>query len=260
MAEMVLARSAGGLMGFFLAGKKQVAENKRSSADRIRSKEVIKLYGSCGLGVKLYNWIRWFLVSNFEEIEPYVPAKGKIVDLACGYGVFTILTALRSNKRYVTGVDLIKERINSGQKIIETNKDLKNIEFQVDDIRDADIKNSDGIILMDVLCYFPFAEQKDLLSRCFNNLNKSGVLVIKTFNKRPFWKYLLFYLQEVIVITAKVLKGSNFWKMVFRGRIFVKDSGRMEKILGEIGFKVITVSLDKMRYQPHIAYICHKQS
>ena len=66
--------------------------------------------GGAGLRARLRIDQRWY-GSPFLAVEPFVPARGRIVDAGCGFGMFAAILALRSGEREVYGLDIDADKI-----------------------------------------------------------------------------------------------------------------------------------------------------
>jgi len=63
------------------------------------SKKIIEMYGGHGWP-SLFARIRFF-TAPYAALFPHVPKEGFIIDLGCGYGMFSNLLALMSEKRKI---------------------------------------------------------------------------------------------------------------------------------------------------------------
>ena len=115
---------------------------------------------------------------------------------------------------------------------------------------DADYPLGDVITLVDVLYLIPYDKQKIILQKCHQSLPQGGTLIIKEMDTRPRWKYVWNLLQETLAVK---LIGFTLGE-----RFFFRSQGEYLKILGQIGFTVKPVQLDKGYWYPHIVYICKK--
>src|SRR5437899_10850935 len=63
--------------------------------------------------VRAYCWARfWILRQRFlDEIGQYLPASGPVLDIGCGFGLFSLYYAATAPARFVRGVDLKPRRI-----------------------------------------------------------------------------------------------------------------------------------------------------
>ena len=162
--------------------------------------DVLKLYS--GLGSKIYVFLR-FILLPFNKIERYIPKKGKIIDVGCGYGSLDAYLALKEPKRKIIGMDLNEKRIVIANKA--TSK-ISNAEFFAKDFtKDVSIKKANCMILVDLLHHIPYETQKKLLRECYKKLEVGGLLIIKDVGDKPKWKYYYNYLQDKIVSKQRKL-------------------------------------------------------
>lgn len=154
-------------------------------------KEILENEKKCK---NLYSGFRWvsfftkvrFATGSFVQLEKFVPKKGKILDLGCGYGIFSNYLALCSSQRKITGVDTDKG------KIMHANRGIKNVSLSVGNATKMKLKNFDCILLHDVLHHLnSYEEQKELLKDCIKMLKTSGILLIVEVDEKPLWKWIL---------------------------------------------------------------------
>ncbi|MFC2176475.1 methyltransferase domain-containing protein, partial [Bacteroidota bacterium] len=138
--------------------------------------KVQRLYTYKGPVLEWYVRIKMLLEKNFAEIVNYVPHKGKIYDLGCGYGYLSHLLAMQSYDRNVTGLDYDEEKI---QVAANSHYLDDNLGFAQADLTKFTPEAADCFIIKDVLHYFPAAEQEALLRRCGEKLNAGGTIIIR---------------------------------------------------------------------------------
>lgn len=218
--------------------------------------EIFGLYSDASMLTRLYIRMRWHLFNKFEELEALIPDSGKILDLGCGYGIFTSLLALNSKKREIVGLDCLKARIKIAQKTQD--KTSMKIKYYSGDIIDFEFEKFNAITLIDMLYYLQFDSQIRLMHTCYEALEEGGILLIKDFNRRPFWKFYLFYIQEILAVFTRIFFGNQAWKNVFKGKFFVRNSADMTSLLKGAGFMVEDSRFDKGNYQSHYLYVCRK--
>jgi len=192
------------------------------------------------LGIKLR-------ICPVRRVETYVPAQGKVVDLGCGSGLMAALFMLGSEGRQVVGFDLDPKKVQAARRLKER---WPTLEFHEADLIALRVPDARAVTIVDVLYLIPYAQQEEILKRCFEALLPGGVLVLKDMDTRPRWKYAWNYFQETLAV--KIIGftlGSSFY---FRSR----DGYR--RILEGLGFKVEVVPLDKHYWYPHILFLCRK--
>jgi len=67
------------------------------------------LYAGQGICVKLYVKVRTKFL-NFDEYSDFLPQRGVIFDIGCGYGLLSNYLALRFPARKVIGIDLDQKK------------------------------------------------------------------------------------------------------------------------------------------------------
>lgn len=193
---------------------------------------------------QLYNnsiWLRFFTfirfwTGSFYQLETLVPEKGKILDLGCGYGIFTNYLAVCSRSRIMIGIDIDKH------KIAHADKGLKNVYFTVGDATKMNFKNLDCILLLDVLHHLDsYTAQEKLIKDCSKMLERNGVLIISDVDNKPFWKLVLARLTDFIMY-----KGQP---------AFYRYERDMIKLLRLYLQEIAVKSLPDNPY-PRVVYIC----
>lgn len=157
------------------------------------AQQSVNLYEE-GSFVRFFNKIR-FWVAPIEMISKEIPKKGRIVDLGCGDGFLVNYLAIENKNRTLTGIELNSDRLK------QADKGLKNTHFFNADILSESIKKSDTFLLIHVLHHLPSKkDQKMMLKKVFQLLNKNGKLVIVEIDNKPFLKYVLTWLTDAIIV------------------------------------------------------------
>jgi 2-polyprenyl-3-methyl-5-hydroxy-6-metoxy-1,4-benzoquinol methylase len=117
---------------------------------------------------------------NYRPFNELVPAKGKILDIGCGYGFMSYMLSFTSAERVITGIDYDEEKIETANHCF--NK-TDNVNFVHTDVLGFDFERYDAIILADMLHYLQPEEQKQVLEKCIANLNAGGTVIIRDGDK-----------------------------------------------------------------------------
>lgn len=194
---------------------------------------------------RLYVRLRLILFP-FENIDKYIPKKGKMIDVGCGHGIYSLLLANKEKTRNILGYELNPRRVKEANKAA---KGIKNIKFYVRDLtKDTALQNCDCIYMIDLLHHIPFNTQKDLLVECYNKLKKGGLLVIKDISDKPKWKYYYNILHDKI--------------MTLNEKLYFKKTKDQKNLLKNIGFKIIEgpklLKTGKLNPFPHYVIVCKK--
>jgi uncharacterized protein (DUF2062 family)/trans-aconitate methyltransferase len=157
----------------------------RDKALRQRISFVNRLYEECDSFDR--GFVRWkmrldriFDLLATEELG----STGTVVDLGCGYGMALAFAAAGLPKRVLTGCDLNPHRIEVARRALyETGAELR-----VEDIRTFPLPPANLILILDVLQYLSFEEQRALLERCCAALEPGGRFIFRVHDKqRGFW-------------------------------------------------------------------------
>lgn len=123
-----------------------------------------------------YMRIKLRLENYYKVFDDLLPAKGKILDLGCGYGFLSYMLAYLSTEREITGIDYDEDKIEIAQNGYSKGE---NLSFLHQDVRNFPKDQYNAIILSDVLHYLQPEDQTKLLERCAENLAPGGVFVIR---------------------------------------------------------------------------------
>lgn len=145
------------------------------TVDYYRSK-LIKNYIYKGPVLEWYCRIKTKLEGNYKSFESYLPKKGKITDVGCGYGFLSLMLGFMSKEREITGIDYDEEKISIATNCVSKNK---NTQFIQADVTHYEFSESDGFVINDVLHYLKPEQQVDLIKRCVSKLNTNGVMIIR---------------------------------------------------------------------------------
>jgi len=138
--------------------------------------DLVNRYIYRGPVLEWYLRVKLRLEKNYSLIHEIVPGKGTITDIGCGYGFMSVMLALTSDQRLITGFDYDEDKIITAQNCTE---DLTNLKFVQGDITGLQLPASDVFLLMDVLHYMSEDKQITLLKRCFESLNPNGIIVVR---------------------------------------------------------------------------------
>ena len=153
-------------------------------------------YKNLPLLTRLYISLRW-LICPFDLVEKHVPKNGTVLDIGCGFGIFSHYLATQSKERKIIGIDLVEHRIEQANKLVTQ---LQNLSFVCADILDHRLPSADAITMIDVLHHIPSMElQNKLLKDCFLCLKENGKMIIKDVNKYPRWKYWWNYIHDYVM-------------------------------------------------------------
>ncbi len=185
-----------------------------------------------------YLRVKMKLENNYDPYLKLMPEKGDILDIGCGYGYVSYMLSLTSGERQITGVDYDHEKIEVAKHCFSKNDKL---DFICGDITQMNFGKKDGFLLLDVLHYFPVEEQISLLTKCLENLNESGLVIIRDANSDLKKRHKGSRLTEFF--STKM--GFNITKDD-TGKLFFTSSETILSVAREKGFSVEVIDNKKI--------------
>ncbi len=188
---------------------------------------------------RFYLHARWRLCP-FLLIEQYIPQRGTIIDVGCGYGMLAHLLAQKP-ERTVIGIDASPKRITIAQY---SARGKQNLYFEHMKVQDLHLEAYDAIVMSDFLHHIPFHDQETLIQQAKQKLKPDGILIIQDIDKRPTWKYL---------IAAGLDTLLNWFPY-----LYYRKKTNFKHLLERNGFDVLTVNADRGLPLPDVLFICTK--
>ena len=197
-----------------------------------------------------YLRVKMVLENNFDTYCQLLPAKGKILDLGCGYGYISYMLKLTSDERIIIGVDYDEKKITAA-KHGYLNDDR--ISFISADITEYKITPMDGFLLGDVLHYLPYDQQESILKNCIRNLNPGGVILIREGNaeKEKRHKRTIFteFFSTRIIRFNKTQDGT--------GKLYFTSPKKLIRIAEEYGLTFEIIDHKKITSNNFFIMRCH---
>lgn len=185
--------------------------------------KALSAYSRESLMTRLHLFTR-SLVCPFGQILPYLPRKGRILDVGCGHGIFPNLMYYdpRNEAREICGTDHADNKI----EVARRNAPAK-VAFSNAPLRDMVSGSFDAISIVDVLYTVKLDRWKAILDECYRLLRPGGVLIVKEVIDRPRWKLFAIMLEERLAVDIlKITKGEEpHWESAERYRDAVEQSG-----------------------------------
>ncbi len=201
------------------------------------AQRVLDAYAGLGRGDRFHVAMRW-RSCPFPEVEAAVPRAGRILDVGCGHGVFSLYLAATSPERAVVGVDVDAAKVVSARQAADA------AGLPVTFAGSAPEGPWDAITIVDVLYLLGEAPALALLRELAAQLAPGGVLVVKEIDVRPRWKYQLARWQEIVATrVTRITEGE--------GVAFVPPAV-IDRTLTEAGLFVTRRSLARHSLYPHL--------
>ena len=197
--------------------------------------------------VRAYCWARFAIVRQrfLDEIGQYLPASGTVLDIGCGFGLFSLYYAATSAGRLVRGVDVDRKRIGMARRAAARLR-LDNVVYEEGDARD--FKGDSQVAaayMLDIVHHIPPDTVPALLRQLHRAVAPGGLLMVKDVDTRPAPKrWFTWALDKLMDPRAPV----RYW-----------SSDELAGALGDAGFTVRRhLMVDVLPY-PHILYVCTRR-
>ena len=198
--------------------------------------------------VRAYCLIRfWILRQRFlDEIGQYLPAAGPILDVGCGFGLFSLYYAATAPARFVRGLDVDARRVALARRAAQR-LGLENVAYEEGDARDF---KGDGEVgaayMLDIVHHIPPVSVAPLLRQLRRCLAPGGVLVVKDVDTRPAPKrWFTWALDKAMAPRTPV----RYW-----------SAEELTAALEATGFRVRRHLMVDLLPYPHVLYVCEARA
>jgi 2-polyprenyl-3-methyl-5-hydroxy-6-metoxy-1,4-benzoquinol methylase len=219
------------------------AQDNQNAKRKLRA-QIIAAYSGI---IRVYAFIRFKIIHLrfLEEIEQYLPNAGTILDLGCGFGLFSLFMAASKPHARVIGLDINARRLQIARDAAEQ-LGIRNASFVQQDLRDwRPEQNIAGAYALDIFHHLPVEKGNRLLNDLFARLEPGGRFLLKDIDTQPRAMLWFTYLLDAL--------------MSPRDDFQYRSAGAWQRQLAASGFAPIFVHdlWDILPY-PHILLICDK--
>ena len=196
--------------------------------------------------VRAYCWVRfWILRQRFlDEIGQYLPDEGLVLDVGCGFGLFSLYYAQLQPAARFRGLDLDARRVAIAGAAARR-LGLRNVAYEVGDARTyrADAEYA-GAYMLDIVHHVQPETVEPLLFELHKALRPGAVLVVKDVDTQPAYKRWFTHALDLLMSPAGVI---HYW-----------PAAELQALLERIGFQVSRhLMVDFLPY-PHVLFVCRK--
>jgi 2-polyprenyl-3-methyl-5-hydroxy-6-metoxy-1,4-benzoquinol methylase len=194
--------------------------------------------------VRAYCWGRFGILRQrfLDEIGQYLPGDGVVLDIGCGFGLFSLYYAATGPRRFVRGLDLDARRIALARRAA-VRLGLDNVAYEVGDARDfkGDGEVVSAAYMLDIVHHVPPASVPSLLRALRRCLPPGGRLLVKDVDDHPAYKrWFTWALDKALAPRAPV----HYWSAV-----------ALARALDEAGFGTHRHALVDWLPYPHVLHI-----
>jgi 2-polyprenyl-3-methyl-5-hydroxy-6-metoxy-1,4-benzoquinol methylase len=197
--------------------------------------------------VRGYCWGRfWILRQRFlDEIGQYLPEGGRVLDLGCGFGLFSLYYARVHPGLELHGLDKNARRIAMA-RTAAARLGLSNVRYEVGDVMDfRGGERFDAAYMLDIVHHIPENAVRPLLEQVAKVLPPRGLLLIKDVDRTPAYKrWFTYALDKAMDPRAPV----RYW-----------GGSELTALLQDVGFDVRRHLMVDILPYPHILYVCERR-
>jgi 2-polyprenyl-3-methyl-5-hydroxy-6-metoxy-1,4-benzoquinol methylase len=207
--------------------------------------DIINVYDS--KIVRAYCWVRFRILHQrfLDEIGQYLPDTGRVLDIGCGFGLFSQYYAKRFPDLHILGIDINANRIDMARRAAKK-LGLRNVDYEIADVtafRGA--ADFDGAYMLDIAHHIPRVALQPLVEQIYTVLNLGCRFLIKDVNTTPAAKlWFTYLLDKAIDVKAEL----NYWA-----------EDEMLTLVRAAGFEAFYHSMVDLLPYPHILYVCRKK-
>lgn len=177
------------------------------------TEEALALYSRAPLPVRAHVRGRW-ASCPFRRIAGEVPSRGRVLEVGCGYGLFSCHLALASKERDVLGIDIdLRKIVHARFAAEEARARGASCDFHLMPPGEVPDGLWDAIVIVDVLYLLEPDAQAGLLHSCTEQLALGGRLIVKEVGTTPSWKAHWNAVQEFLAV--KVLRITSGDQLTF---------------------------------------------
>jgi SAM-dependent methyltransferase len=194
--------------------------------------------------VRAYCWARFGILRQrfLDEVGQYLPATGRVLDIGCGFGLFSLYYAVLAPGRVIRGIDRNARRIAMARRAAER-LGIRNVVYEEGDARNLAVNGEyAAAYMLDIVHHMPPPSVEPLLSGLYASLAPGGRLLIKDVDAYPAYKRWFTWALDRLMDPETPVR---YWA-----------ADDLQGLLERVGFSVHRhLMVDFLPY-PHVLYIC----
>jgi 2-polyprenyl-3-methyl-5-hydroxy-6-metoxy-1,4-benzoquinol methylase len=196
--------------------------------------------------VKAYCWGRfWILRQRFlDEIGQYLPAAGRVLDVGCGFGLFSLYFASVSPGLSLYGIDRNQRRIALARRAA-ARLGLANVHYQLGDATEfRSAERFDAVYMLDIVHHVPEETVAPLLEQLAKALPPGGRLILKDVERHPAWKRWFTHCLDKLMDPRSPVR---YW-----------GADELQPLIQRSGFRVYRHLMVDILPYPHVLYVAER--
>ena len=193
--------------------------------------------------VRAYCWMRFGILRQrfLDEIGQYLPDEGPVLDIGCGFGLFSLYYAATGTRRFVRGLDVNGRRIALARRAA-ARLGIENVAYVQGDARDfKGDGEAAGAYMLDIVHHIAPATVLPLLRQLRRCLSPGGILLVKDVDTRPVAKrWFTWVLDKAMAPSVPV----HYW-----------SADELHAALEASGFRVRRHLMVDLLPYPHVLYV-----
>jgi SAM-dependent methyltransferase len=193
--------------------------------------------------VRAYCWVRFGILRQrfLDEIGQYLPDEGPVLDIGCGFGLFSLYYAACGPRRVVRGLDRDGRRIALARRAA-ARLGLDNVAYAEGDARDfKGDSEAAGAYMLDIVHHIPRETVAPLLRQLRRCLAPGAPLLVKDVDTRPVAKRWFTWVLDKAMAPATPV---HYW-----------SADAMQAALEQSGFRVRRHLMVDLLPYPHVLYV-----
>lgn len=179
-----------------------------------------------------------------DEIGQYLPEEGPVLDVGCGFGLFSQYFAQTHSGLEFFGVDINARRIGVARRAAQR-LGLRNVSYEVGDARSLVFEGGwGGAYMLDIIHHIPRDAVEPLLRQIHERLRPGSRLLVKDVGRRPFYKRWFTHWLD--------------WLMDPRTPVHYWSSEELLTLLTTVGFTPYCHAMVDYLPYPHLLYVCER--